>query len=231
MTGANAIGSGSRRNNRKGRNVKKQESLAVVDQDEAVRSMVAPYLGADGLIDTTKVDNVGKVLSWAVGVGGKMWVFAGQLLVAFMDKDPARTASQVEDISPGIINFLEKIGRGQWDYRMIEPCRNTVRIRRLPGSIQKRIFDGERFPMVTEDTTIMVDLRTIEGEAVRQMFNGEQVRTEGEQKAWLASEKIRPVEEDNIQKGPYYFNGKGDLVVREPVIIPRKALQQGLAGT
>lgn len=84
--------------------------------------------------------------------------------------------------------------------------------------------------MLTETgDTLPVDLRTLEGPAVMQMFHGSEIRDEGQQRAWLESQKRKADSSLPVDDLPYRVVG-GDLVVTSPTCFSKKELQRILMG-
>lgn len=77
--------------------------------------------------------------------------------------------------------------------------RFSNKIKRLPYSTQERIFDGEKFPLMTATgDTLNVDIRNITTEQAEQLFDGSHIRSLPQQKAYMESRKTSVVEEVSI---------------------------------
>ena len=108
---------------------------------------------------------------------------------------------------------FEAIGRKQMHPKLMmgAGCRNAGRIKRLPYSMQERIFNGEQFDMLLEDgDKLLVDLRKIDGQEADQMFDGPDVRDLAAQKIVVEARKATrkaAEERDNAVLLPYTITG------------------------
>ena len=97
-------------------------------------------------------------------------------------------------------------------------------IKRLPYSLQERIFSGERFKMLTpKGETLNVDLMEATAEQVEQICGGGAVKSLGEQRAWL-EEASKTIEVESEQMPYVVSNGK--VSFRNGVVLTRNEVKR-----
>ena len=121
-------------------------------------------------------------------------VKAAAVYVDAVDENP-RNADKFTEAFDGVVPSLawsqfEAIGRKWMHPRLLMGGggRYAAKIKRLPYSVQERIFAGERFDLVCQGgDTLKVDIRETTPEQVDQIIDGTHLRTPSEQRAYLES--------------------------------------------
>jgi len=120
---------------------------------------------------------------------------------------------EAQPVSSHFWNRLEDIGRHRMHWRLMPGLSsggNTAKIRRLPFSEQREIFDNnKRYPLLLEGGDhILVDLKAAEQSQVDQLIAEDYIRDFSEQKIWLAENLVK----DNKAKeiiDPYRITSRG----------------------
>lgn len=102
---------------------------------------------------------------------------------------------------------FEAVGRKWMHPRLllggVSDPKKASRIKRLPYSLQERVFNRERFTILTQGGDRMeIDMLEGTAEQVEQLCNGTSIRNVSEQKAWIESRKAA-VPADEVEPLPY----------------------------
>jgi hypothetical protein len=137
-------------------------------------------------------------------------VRASEVYVEAIDDNP-RYADTFRDEFGDIVPYgawgqFEAIGRKWMHPRLImggmADRQKAALVKRLPYSVQERVFSRERFDLLTPDAdTLQVDLMEATTEQVRQLCDGSHIRSLAEQRAWMESQKAEAKEEAEVM--PY----------------------------
>tara|TARA_R110000824_G_scaffold231902_1_gene419790 strand:- start:2633 stop:3208 length:576 start_codon:yes stop_codon:yes gene_type:complete len=167
------------------------------------------------------------------GINGFM--NAGDIYVRAIDQDPEyadRLQEELKDIVPGRAwSQLEALGRKIIHPKLIlgglsDPRKTNV-IKRLPYSLQNRVFKEEKFPLLISGGDILdVSLLKASYDQTIQICGEGQIRSPAEQKAYIESNKLK--EELRPQDLPYYFS-KGKIIFRKNTQLTRAELKQLVA--
>lgn len=121
-----------------------------------------------------------------------------KIIVDAIDEDPANREVLYDALknimTPTMFRQLESVGRKILDPRLLVGSggQYTVKIKKLPSDLQKKILDGCMFEFLTADGShMMICLRDSEDWQAKQMFADDHVRTLPEQKAWIEAEKAK----------------------------------------
>lgn len=124
-------------------------------------------------------------------------VRASEVYVSALDEDP-RNADRFRDefaewVPASSWSQFEAVGRKWMHPRLIlggvADRKKAGLIKRLPYSMQDRVFKRERFPMLTATgDTLQVDMMEATPEQAEQLCNGSAIRNLSEQKAWLEAQ-------------------------------------------
>jgi hypothetical protein len=119
---------------------------------------------------------------------------AASIVVAAIDEDPVNKDRLIEafpHIPYTTWATFERIGRGQMDYRLaMGGGTNAGMIKRLPMSDQKNIMDGVKLPLVTfSGDTLLVDPRNCTPAQAKQLIDGDCLRSEGDQRAYMEDQE------------------------------------------
>jgi hypothetical protein len=154
---------------------------------------------------------------------------ACQLYVADIDADPTAAdayRAAYPDIPAASWVGFESLGRGAVIPQLLWSRGPGPRaLARLPISEQRRYIDSPAKLLTVDGDTLLVATKDMNTKQVRQVFASDHVRTLGEQRAWLESQRKPEAPQ------PLGFEVKNNkLIVREPIEFTRKQLQQILAG-
>jgi hypothetical protein len=164
------------------------------------------------------------------GING--FVKAGEIYVKAIDQDPSnaeRMQIQFRDIvPPKAWKQFEAIGR-KWVHPklilggMSDPKKTNI-VKRLPYSLQNRVFQGEKFELLISDGDVLeVSALDASSDQVKQLFGDGNLRTLREQKAYIENNKLQ--EDLKPQELPYYFQ-KGRIIFRKNTELTRAEMKQ-----
>ena len=142
-------------------------------------------------------------------------VNAAEIYVEAIDDD-SRNADKFREefadwIPASAWSQFEAVGRKWLHPKMImggiaDRKKNAI-LKRLPYSTQERIFNHERFQLLTHSgDTLMVDILEATPEQVDQLCNADVIRNIAEQKAWCETQHSETTE-DAIELLPYTISG------------------------
>lgn len=131
-------------------------------------------------------------------------VKAAEIYVAAIDENPKAAdifrKKCADWIPAGAWAQFESVGRKWMHPRLImggiADRKKHAKIKQLPYSMQERVFNNERFPLLTHDRdTLQVELLEATDDQVEQLCNGSAIRNESEQRAWMEARQKETVEE------------------------------------
>lgn len=180
------------------------------------------------MLTTNRIDDFRNALT--AGIEGI--VRAAEIYVAAIDEDPSNADKFRDAFSDWIPSAawknFEAVGRKLMHPRLLmggmADRKKYAIVKRLPYSVQERIFRGERFKLLTaKGDTLNVDLMEATAEQVEQICGGGAVKSLGEQRAWLEHQsKTIDVETEPM---PYVvFNGK--VSFRKGVVLTRNEVKR-----
>jgi len=147
-------------------------------------------------------------------------VNASEIYVESIDEDPKNADIFKEKcgdwIPASAWSGFEAVGR-KWMHPkllmggMADRKKNTL-VKRLPYSVQERVFSGDRFECLTQGgKTLKVDLLEATYEQAEQICDGGTIRSIAAQKAYIES---KPAETINAEVLPYTITDKGEFMPR-----------------
>ena len=173
--------------------------------------------------------------SQALTAGIEGIVKASNIYVEALDADPKahdafadKFADQIP--SAGWSRF-EAVGRKWIHPRMLmggcsDSVKNTA-VKRLPYSIQERIFERGRFPLLTSSgDTLQVDVLEATREQVMQLIDGKHVRTLSEQKAWMEARATQAVASGEKYEVLPYVILHGKLEIRRGTVLSKAEVKR-----
>ena len=177
---------------------------------------------------TGKIEEFRKALT--AGIEGI--VRAAEIYVAAIDEDPTvsdRFRDAFSDWIPSSAwtNF-EAVGRKWMHPRLLmggmADRRKHTLVKRLPYSLQERIFTGERFKLLTaKGETLNVDLMEATTTQVEQLCSEGAIRSLGEQRAWL-EEQVATID---VPAEPLpYTIANGKVSFRKGVVLTRTEVKR-----
>ena len=147
-------------------------------------------------------------------------VTAAEVYVEAIDEDP-RNADEFHEafadcVPPSAWAQFEAVGRKWLHPKMImggvSNRKKNAAFKKLPYSVQERIFEHERFELLTKSgDTLKVDMLEATPEQVQQLCNKGIVRSVSEQRAWIEDQKVDTAEA--VEVLPYTITG-GSCVFR-----------------
>lgn len=156
--------------------------------------------------------------------GVAAWEKAGKLLVKLLDRNPGVKKRIVEDhpeISMGVLSRLEMVGRGTVKPEfLLSDAANYRAARALPVSDQAELLRDPKVPLVVRENgrteVLSVDFRNLQGGQVRQVFAGDHVRSDAEQRAWLEARAAPALRRDwSVEGGTVVFRKGTRLTVSQ----------------
>jgi hypothetical protein len=169
----------------------------------------------------------------AIMAGIEGIVKASEIYVAAIDENPA-CADEFRDefadwIPSSAWSNFEAVGRKWMHPRLLmggmADRKKQGVVKRLPYSMQERIFGGERFKLLTpKGDTLNVNLMEATYEQVVQICGGGSVRSLGEQRAWMEETKSNP-ETIDAEPMPYVVKN-GNVTFRRGVVLTRNEVRR-----
>jgi hypothetical protein len=128
--------------------------------------------------------------------GVEAWVKAGEILVTLVEEDPKAYDELIKacpTLNAGVLTRFEQMGRKQLHPQLLlGSSAGFAKLKRLPYSMQQRYLE-EPIPLVIETAhgtdKLLVKARDMSPEQANQVFSGSRIRSEGEQKAYLAQKE------------------------------------------
>jgi hypothetical protein len=157
---------------------------------------------------------------------------AGEVYVEAVDANPKHGEVFREEfegqVSASSWALFEKVGRKCLHPQLIVGGGpNANKIRRLPYSVQERVFAGERFELlVSGGEHILVDVREATKEQAEQLVGDDHIRTLSEQRAWMEAQKTLAEAEPEVM--PYVIAG-GTVTFRKGVKLTKQEVRRILA--
>ena len=152
----------------------------------------------------------------AFTLGIESIVQASEIYVKAIEENPKNADVFREEFSDSIpasawSNF-EAVGRKWMHPRLLlgGGGRYSGNIKRLPYSTQERIFNGEKFDLLTTDgDKLKVDVRSVTPEQIEQLVDKTSIRTIAEQKSFLEARKkaVKENDENDVVMMPYVVRG------------------------
>jgi len=178
----------------------------------------------------TKIDEFRT--AFAAGINGI--VKAGEIYVEAIDVDPAIAdtfrAEFADCIPASAWSQFEAVGRKWIHPKMImggmTDRAKAVHVKRLPYSTQERIFNRERFDLLTGDGTILkIDMLEATRDQVAQLCDGSAIRSIPAQKAWLEARKVKEAQTVKPEVMPYTIAG-GKVLFRKGTELTRQEIKR-----
>jgi hypothetical protein len=163
-----------------------------------------------------------------VMAGIEAWFKAGEIVARNMDANPDwvdEVCRRCPEITPETVLAFDRVGRRKLHPRLLASNKpGAVRMRSLPFELQEKYLK-EPVPVIVkqgkEVETLAVSVWNLTSEQCRQVFDGDTIRSEGAQRAWLES-KRKPAIPFEVTE-PYRISGH-TLVVLEPCKLSCKQL-------
>ena len=164
------------------------------------------------------------------GING--FVRAGEIYVKAIDQDPEYAEKMQLDFSDIVPTKawkqFEAIGRKWIHPKLIlggmSDAKKTNIVKRLPYSLQNRVFEGEKFPLlVTGGDVLDISILDASYDQTMQLCGDGNMRTLTEQKAFIEDSKLK--DDLKPQELPYYVQ-KGKIIFRKNTEITKAELKQ-----
>lgn len=169
----------------------------------------------------------------ALGFGLESIVKAAGIYVEAVDANPENAISFHEafrdTIPASAWTSFEAVGRKWMHPKLLlgGGGRYSNKIKKLPYSVQKQVFDGQRFQLLTKDGgKLNVDIREVTPEQAEQLLDGQHIRNLAEQKAYLESMKTMGGEDPEPM--PYTIRN-GKVCFRRGATLTRQEIKRLLA--
>jgi len=161
-------------------------------------------------------------------------VKAAEIYVAAVDDDP-RNADRFRDefadwVPASAWGQFEAVGRKWMHPKLLmggmADRKKAGLIKRLPYSMQERVFDRERFPLLTSDgDTLQIDMLEAAPEQAEQLCNGSAIRNLSEQRAWMEARRAAEADTEKAEVLPYTITG-GKVTFRRRCVLNRQELKR-----
>lgn len=175
--------------------------------------------------ETSSIARFGELLRQSLNAFSE----ACRVYVNDIDRDPALAAvyrTSYPDIPPRSWQGFEAVGRGVLVPQLLWAEGPGPRaLTKLPMSTQTRLLNEPVELLTVDGDTLMVDVKAMSAAQARQVFASSHVRSLGEQRAWLETQR-KPAD----PKGLPYRVRSGRLEVFRPVTFTRAELQRLLQG-
>jgi len=130
--------------------------------------------------------------------GMKAWEDAGKIIVEIVDQHPEGVDMIYRlcpTFTPTLIGMFERIGRGLLLPALaMDGSAGSRKLRDLPLSMQKKYYE-EAIPVIINTPsgtdTIMIEAKNMTKDQAAQVFAKGRIRTEGEQRAYLAEQNSK----------------------------------------
>lgn len=145
--------------------------------------------------ETIKLEPTARKFAEAVKIGIDAFLEAGRIVAEAIDLDP-KFPEKIAELSKGqfsakFVRRFEKLGRGYvipqlifcWDRPGI------VKLRQLSPAMQNHYLSNGIEVVVAGGDFLLVDPKHLTKFQVKQVFEGDEIRTQAEQRAWLESQK------------------------------------------
>jgi len=154
-------------------------------------------------------------LAQAIKDGGDAMQRAGNIMVELVDADPHvydYIIKQCPSMTPGMLNTLERIGRGQIIPALaMDNSPGSRKLKSLPISLQQR-FETEPIPLIVmrndEPDVLLVKREDITAAQANQAFRNGRLSTEGEQRAWIEDYKMKSNTAKPAEAASWEIRGK-----------------------
>lgn len=160
-------------------------------------------------------------------------VRAAEIYVSAIDENPKNAdlfRDEFADIIPSSAwAGFEAVGRKFMHPNLLmggisDRKKNTI-IKKMPYSVQCRIFNHERFPLLIEKgETLNIDILEATAFQVEQVCGDGSIRTLGEQRAWL-EDQDKNIEPEDVEPMPYTIRG-GSVVFRRGAVMTKQELRR-----
>lgn len=161
-------------------------------------------------------------------------VRASEIYVSALDDDPRNAEKFREEFAEWVPSSawaqFEAVGRKWMHPRLlmggVSDRRKAAIIKKLPYSLQERIFKKEKFKLLTCDgQTLNVDLMDATAEQAKQLFNENNYRDLSEQRAWVESNNTKQDSDEFTEEMPYIIKGS-KVVFRKGCVLNKVELKR-----
>ena len=161
-------------------------------------------------------------------------VTAANIYVAAIDENP-RNADQfrlafADSIPSSAWSGFEAVGRKWMHPKLlmggISTGKKSTMIKRLPYSMQERVFDRERFDLLCANgDKLQIDIMEATPEQAEQIFDGSSVRSLSAQKSFIESRREQAKSQPEPDVMPYTIMG-GKVSFRRGVSLTRQEVKR-----
>jgi len=164
-------------------------------------------------------------------------VRAAKIYVSAIDEDSSNSEkfqNELKDFVPSSAwAQFEAVGRKWMHPRLllggVHDFKKSRIIKRLPYSTQEQIFEHKRFKLLTSTgDTLSADVLECTPEQCEQLFNGDSIRSLGEQRAYIESKaSSEPLAKSEIEVMPYTISDNR-ITFRRGCVMNRAELKRVL---
>jgi hypothetical protein len=188
--------------------------------------------GVEMMNEVTSINQSIQAFREAFASGINSITKAAEIYVRSLDENP-RNADKFKDAFADQIpatawSGFEAVGRKWMHPRLlmggIANTKKSTIIKRLPYSLQERVFDRERFDLLCADgDKLQIDVMEATPEQAEQIFDGTSVRSLSAQKAYIEARKAKP-EKTAAEVLPYTISA-GKVFFRRGVSLTKGELK------
>jgi len=156
---------------------------------------------------------------------------AAEIYVEAIDDDPHNVNEFREEFADWIPTSawsqFEAVGRKWLHPKMImggmADHKKATFVKRLPYSIQERIFNHEQFPLLAGEKTLQIDILEATDAQVKQLCNQSSIRSLPEQRVWIEAQELEATEKTEVM--PYTISD-GKLRIRRGVTLIKAEVER-----
>jgi len=162
-------------------------------------------------------------------------VKASEIYVRAIDENPRNADKFREEFADSIPSSawsgFEAVGRKWMHPRLLmggmsDRKKNTI-VKKLPYSVQERIFNRDRFPLLCCDgETLQVDIMEATHEQVSQLCGQGAIRNISEQRAYIESRRTAPLASGQTEEVMPYTIKDGKVRFRRGVALTRSEVRR-----
>lgn len=150
--------------------------------------------------------------------GYEAWVEAGKVVAAALESDPDfadKVHASHPEISLDTVYAFDRLGRRELHPKLlISDSPGAKKLRRLPYSVQEKYAEAPVAMLIKNENgwdTLNVSVFNLSPEQASQVFDGEGIRNEAAQRAWLESKSTKSfIQVDE----PYRVSGRKLIVIQ-----------------
>ena len=157
--------------------------------------------------------------------GLECWVEAGKIIADTLDDHPEsmNRICEVTGLDENIIRRFYQIGKQQLHPKILcSTAQGVMRLASCQYHEQEKYLDEPIEVMVSNGETLKVKAENLTQQQVKQVFNRDHVRALPEQKAWLATDEKRRIEQEQTKRAEV---AEANYTIRNHKVLFRKGVE------